>query len=359
MADANRSTLARYLLAAYAFLIAYASLHPFQGWHDRGASLFAFLEPSIPKFVTVFDVGTNFIAYIPIGFLIIGAMHPLHGVVRAVLLALAASALLSGTMEAIQTLLPNRVSSHLDFATNSAGGLAGALMGLWLAPRLIENEALQRLRLAWFRPDSRTDLGLVIIALWLFAQLNPETLMFGTGSLRGILQAVPATLHPAEVFIGIEALVSATHLVATGLFIGTLIQPRRSTWVIVGIVIATAIILRAMAFATLFSPENAFRWATSGAFQGLAAGIVILVMLARLRASIRLAIACLFLMFATALVNVVPGNPYTANALQVWYPGHFLNFNGLTGFVSSVWPFVTLGYLIFSAVATREEEPTD
>lgn len=348
--------LARYLLVAHALLITYASLHPFQGWHDRGADLLAFLEPTMPKFVTAFDVGINFIAYIPLGFLMVGAMCPLRRVAGAALLAFAASALLSGTMEAIQTLLPNRVSSHLDFAMNSAGGLAGALLGIWIAPRLVENEALRRLRLTWFHPDSRTDLGLVIVALWLLAQLNPETLMFGTGSLRGILQAVPATLHPAEVFIGVEALVSATHLVAAGLFIGTLVQPRRSTWMIVGIVVATAIILRATAFATLFSPENAFRWATSGAIQGLIAGITILVMLTHLRASIRLATACLFLMFGTALVNVVPGNPYTANALQVWYPGHFLNFNGLTGFVSSLWPFAALGYLIFAAVAAREED---
>jgi VanZ family protein len=352
----HKSTLVRYLLGAYALLIVYASLHPFHGWHDRGASLFAFLEPTMPKFVTLFDVGINFVAYVPLGFLIIATMHPMQRVARAVLLACAASAALSGAMEAIQTLLPNRVSSNIDFAANSAGGLAGALIGLWIAPRLIDNAGLQRLRFTWFHADTRTDLGLVIIALWLFAQLNPEALMFGTGNLRGILQAVPATLHPAEVFVGVEALVSAAHLVAIGLFVGTLVQPGRSTWMIIGIIVAAAIMLRSIAFAILFAPENAFRWVTSGAMQGIAAGVVMLVLLVQLRASIRLAIAGLFLMFATVLANVVPGNPYTANALQVWYPGHFLNFKGLTGFVSSLWPFVALGYLIFAAVAQREQE---
>ena len=31
------SSLARYLAAAYALLIVYASLHPFSGWVDNGA----------------------------------------------------------------------------------------------------------------------------------------------------------------------------------------------------------------------------------------------------------------------------------------------------------------------------------
>ena len=111
---------------------------------------------------------------------------------------------------------------------------------------------------------------------------------------------------------------------------------------------AGAIAMRTFAFATLFAPENMFKWATSGALQGLVAGLMMLLAIAWVRRSIRVVIACLFFMFATALVNVVPGNPYTANALQVWHQGHFLNFNGLTGFVSTIWPFLALAYLLFA-----------
>ncbi len=350
MAHSNASHLARYLLAAYTFLVVYASLHPLRGWHDRGASMFAFLDPAVPRYVTAFDIAINIAAYIPFGFLVVAAVHPMRWATVAVGIALALSATLSGAMEALQTLLPNRVSSNLDFVLNIAGGFTGAIVGAWFAPRLIDNETAGRLRLAWFRPGPRTDLGLVIVALWLFTQLNPETLLFGTGSLRGMLQAVPATLHPAEVFVGIEAVVAAAHLVAAGLFVGTLVHPRRAIWMIVTLVVAAAIAMRTFAFATLFAPENMFKWATSGALQGLVAGLMMLLAIAWVRRSIRVVIACLFFMFATALVNVVPGNPYTANALQVWHQSHFLNFNGLTGFVSTIWPFLALAYLLFAMI---------
>ncbi len=353
VAHSNSSTLARYLLAAYILLVAYASLHPLQGWHDRGASLFAFLEPTIPRYITAFDVIINVAAYIPLGFLVAATAHPLRWMPVGVLFAALASVALSGSMEALQTLLPNRVSSHLDFVLNAAGGLIGGLAGAWFAPRLIDSEATVRFRRSWFRADARTDLGLVIVALWLLTQFNPETLLFGTGSLRGVLEAVPGTLHPAQVFVGAEAMVSAAHLVAIGLFIGTLVHPRRSIGAVIAVVVATALVLRMIAFATLFAPENMFRWATIGAMEGFAAGVVILLLLAPLKPSIRIVIACLFLMFATALVNLVPGNPYTANALQVWRQGHFLNFNGLTGFVSTLWPFMALAYLMFATVSAR------
>ncbi|MFM9882454.1 MAG: VanZ family protein [Burkholderiales bacterium] len=350
MPQSNASHLARYLLAAYTVLVVYASLHPLHGWHDRGASLFAFLEPVMPRYATAFDTIINIAAYVPFGFLVMAALHPMRWAAVGVAIALAASVALSGAMEALQTLLPNRVSSNLDFVLNVAGGFTGALAGAWFAPRLIDNETARRLRVTWFRPGARTDLGLVIVALWLLTQLNPETLLFGTGSLRGVLETVPGTLHPVGVFVGVEAVVAAAHLVAAGLFVGMLVRPRRSFWVIITLVIAAAIVLRAFAFATLFSPENMFRWATSGALQGLVAGLMMLLLVARFRRTIRVVIACLFFMFATALVNVVPGNPYTANALQVWRQGHFLNFNGLTGFVSTLWPFLALAYLLFAVI---------
>ena len=61
------------------------------------------------------------------------------------------------------------------------------------------------------------------------------------------------------------------------------------------------------------------------------------------------------LMAATALVNVAPENPYLANSLQVWRQGHFLNFNGLTRIVSTLWPFAALVYLLLAA--GRRETP--
>ena len=48
-------------------------------------------------------------------------------------------------------------------------------------------------------------------------------------------------------------------------------------------------------------------------------------------------------------VNIAPENPYLAASLAVWRQGHFLNFNGLTRIVSSVWPFCALVVLMLLA----------
>ena len=62
------------------------------------------------------------------------------------------------------------------------------------------------------------------------------------------------------------------------------------------------------------------------------------------------------LMAATVLVNIAPANPYLAQALQVWPQGNFLNFNGLTHLVSSLWPFAAMAYLLLVATGRQQSD---
>ena len=57
-------------------------------------------------------------------------------------------------------------------------------------------------------------------------------------------------------------------------------------------------------------------------------------------------LAALALMAGTVLVNMAPPNPYSLAALAVWRQGHFLNFNGLTRLVASLWPLLALPFLV-------------
>src|SRR4051812_27945676 len=130
------------LSLAYAALVVYASLYPFTGWHDQGIAPFAFLASPLPKYWTGFDVAANLIGYAPLGVLL--ALSFLRrGNLRfaptnnwvAIGVATVVAALLSLTMEALQTYLPNRVPSNVDLALNIAGALLGAIVaaGLELA----------------------------------------------------------------------------------------------------------------------------------------------------------------------------------------------------------------------------------
>ncbi|MGH8675765.1 MAG: VanZ family protein, partial [Burkholderiales bacterium] len=61
----GESRLPRLALAVYVLLIAYASLHPLSGWRDPGTSALAFLTAPWPRWVTLFDVVSNVLGYLP------------------------------------------------------------------------------------------------------------------------------------------------------------------------------------------------------------------------------------------------------------------------------------------------------
>lgn len=347
--DARPSALARYLLLAYALLVIYASLHPFSGWRDQGAGAFAFLGAALPRYITAFDLVTNFAAYLPLGFFALLALHPHLRGVPALAAAGLAGSFLSLALEALQTYLPSRIPSNLDLATNGLGAFAGAGLALRFGVRLLGRGRIHELRHRWFLAGHQHDLGLVLLALWLFTQLNPETLLFGNGDLRELLEREPAILHPAEVFIQMEAVVAACNLIAIGLFLSCLTRDDQPLRRLLLALFAAALALKTIAVGVLFKAQNVFAWLTPGALLGLAAGAGVLMLAVALPRAGRLALAGLLLMAATVLVNLAPENPYLANALAQWPQGYFLNFNGVTHLVSLAWPFAALFYLILLA----------
>src|SRR5262245_47268906 len=177
MAREQPSILARYLFVAYLLLVVYASLHPFSGWRDRGLPTFAFLTASFNRPVPAFDVAVNVLGYIPLGFLAVLASYPRLRGVAGFAFALACAIVLSFVLESLQLYLPTRTSSNLDLLANAGGGALGALAALAATRPLMDAGELQRLRSELFLPGGRVDLGLVLLGLWLFAQLSPETLL--------------------------------------------------------------------------------------------------------------------------------------------------------------------------------------
>ena len=357
ISDPRPSPLARYLLLAYVLLVVYGSLHPFSGWRDQGVSPFAYLGGHLPRYITVFDLVTNFAAYMPLGFFALLALHPLLRGTPALVAAGLASCLLSLALEALQTYLPSRIPSNLDLATNGLGAFAGAGLALRFGVGLLGRGRMHALRHRWFLSDHQHDLGLVLLGLWLFTQLNPETLLFGNGDLRELLEHPPAVLHPAEVFIQMEAAVTACNLIAVGLFLSCLTQHGRPLRGLMLALIAAALALKTVAVGELLKAQHVFAWLTPGALLGLAGGALVLMLALALPRAARLALAGLLLMAATVLVNLAPENPYFANALQEWPQGYFLNFNGVTHLVSIAWPFAALFYLMLLAPRPAEDDP--
>jgi VanZ family protein len=351
------SPLARYLLSAYALLLVYGSLYPFVGWRDLGVTPFAFVLAPLPRYVTAFDVVANLLAYMPLGFLGVLATRPALRATPAIAAAVLGAALLSLGLESLQTFLPSRVASNLDLAANAAGALAGAIAGAALSRRLLRDAGLHELRNRLFLPGGRIDLGLVLLGLWLVSQLNPETLLFGSGDLRGLLASPSGAHYPPDYFIRAEAAVAGANALALSLYAATLAERNQPVRLMVVGLLTIALLVRALAFGVLFSPHDMLIWVTPGATFGVAAGTLGAIVLVALPRTARLALSGLALMAATVLVNLAPENPYQAASLAVWRQGHFLNFNGLTRLVSLVWPFALMGYLMLLATDRGRPEP--
>lgn len=350
------SPLARFLLFAYVLLTVYASLHPLSGWRDSGAPAFAFLVAPWPRYVTAIDVVANFLGYVPFGLLCALALRPRLRATVAALAAALSGAALSLALEAAQSYLPARIPSNLDVLANFAGAAAGGVLGAGCAPWLLHGGPLKRLRTEYFAPGATADLGLTLLGLWLFAQLSPATLLFGTGDLRDLLAGPEGPAYGPGLFVSIEATTAAANLTAVCLLASALARPGAPVRRMLLALVAAALAVKALAFGILMRAENMFAWLTPGALQGLAGGLVLAVAAAVLPRTARLALAAVLIMAATVLVNMAPPNPYLAAILKVWAQGHFLNFNGLTHLVSAAWPFAALGYLIFLA-ARRGFDP--
>jgi hypothetical protein len=316
---------------------------------------FEFLFLPMPRRWLVFDVVTNVLGYAPLGFLTVLAVHPAVRGVPAVTLAALCCAALSFLLETLQTYLPSRTPSNVDFYANALGGALGALAALALGARLLRDDTLHALRYRLFRGGRAIDIGLVLLGLWLVTQLNPETLLFGNGDLRDLLDSAPPGEHYAPgLFIRVEAFVAGANVAAVGLLVALLARDPLHARALFLVLVVGALAMRTLAYAVYFKLPNMMLWLTPGAMIGAAAGILLVVVASRLPGWLQLALCGVGLMAATVVVNVAPTNPYLAESLSTWQAGQLFNFNGLTRLVSQAWPFMAIAYaFVLSAARGR------
>ncbi|MDR1368277.1 MAG: VanZ family protein [Candidatus Accumulibacter sp.] len=338
------SRLFAYLAPACTLLIVYASLHPFTGWRIAGdPSPFRFLGTRWPLYWTFSDITFNIAAYIPLGFLFVPFFRNRVSARKALALSCVFCAALSFCLESLQTYLASRVPSNLDLVCNAAGAFLGALSAFLIGDRLIDEMAAIR---AKFLVAPHAEAGIVLIALWLLAQLSPESILFGTGNLRTIFKISIVIPYAPALFFALEACIVALHTAAAGLFVSVLLHLRkRALFPAILVFFCIAIALRSLAGAILVDAAHAFSWMTPGSRLGLLCGFALLFLVLALPRASHVVFAGLALMMGTAFVNIAPTNAYSM-IMDRWNQGHFLNFNGLTRLVSTLWPFLAFVTLI-------------
>jgi VanZ family protein len=359
-AGPRASPVARASLLAYLLLIVYASWFPFSGWRSSGLSPFAFLNLQMPRWWTGFDVMVNIVGYMPFGVLIVLALHPRVRGLWAVAIAAVVGLLVSGTMEIVQNYLPSRVPSNLDLLTNAGGCLAGALLGAWFAPMLLDRSRLYLLRQRWFA--AHASQGLVLVALWPLAQVYPQNYLFGNGQILPLLSEWLSewldtdidlvTMLRGDVPMSVEQYwLSETIITAcgmTGAALTLLCLTRRGAprlGLMLGLV-GVGVVVKTLASSLFFAPDNAFVWVTPGAEGGFLIGLIMLAGLAFAPQVAQRRLAVVTLVLSLIVVNTIPANPYFVSTLQAWQQGKFLNFNGAAQFLDMAWPVIALWFLL-------------
>lgn len=347
----------------YTCLIVYASLYPFSNWQDKGLKFWAFLQMPIPYYWTGFDVATNVAGYVPFGVLVVFALYPFLRGIPAAVLAVLCGALLTGGMESLQTFLPNRIASNLDFYANLAGSALGAGTGLLLTRTFLEESRLLKLRRDWFVPEAGR--GIIVAGLWTLAQVYPQAYMFGHGNVLPDLSQWASALFDTPIDLSAllgpetalsvqeywlaETLIAACGLTAALLAWSCVLRREAPRPALVVLLALAALLVKLLATALLFTPAHALSWLTPGAKGGLLLGGLMVAGLIYTPPTVqrRLAIACLLL--SLVVLNLTPENPYFTETLQSWSQGKFLNFNGAARFLTLFWPFFALWYLLHPA----------
>jgi VanZ family protein len=352
----RHSPLARAGCAAYALLLLYSGLAPWRGWRDLGLNPFAYLAAPIPAHVTNFDLAVNVLAYMPLGALLVFALHPAKRGLTAVLIALSVGLLLAAIIEAAQSFLPTRIPSNLDLLTNAAGASLGALFAAPVASSLIDRGRLADWRLRWFERDA--SLVLLLVAAWPIAQIYPEPMLFGNGDIRDALStlftAVGAMLpiddavfavtefadsfEVAE-FVLAEAFVVAAAILAVGLAFASTMRPHAPRVKLLLALLLTALLSKTLANGVEFGPDRALAWMTPGAYGGVALGLLSLLAASAGPRIWSARFAMLALIALVVAVNLVPENPYYTDAISAWRQGKLLNFNALAQWLSLLWPY--------------------
>lgn len=342
------------VLTLYVLLIAYASLYPFAGWRIPPE---AWWQNLWSRYNPEFDVVINFISYAPLGFLAASAWSRRFTAFRAMVLAILSGAALSMAMEGVQLFLPTRVTSLLDWLSNTAGATVGVL--LCLNPVGLRLRAfVHGWRLRFFLAGAAVDAGLILIVIWLLAQTNASVPFFEAGNMINRLTASwrvnpydPLFLIPQLVGIGLN-------VCGFALFVSVLVKTQVRSMLVVAVVLAMGLALKLTAAGLMLKAPLLENWLGPASVLGLGAGLVAALPLLAATRRLRIFLA-LLLVFAGGLMSKM-ASIYDAfdETLRLfdWHYGQLSNFASLTRSLSEVWPLLVLAFLAYCYVRRPSED---
>jgi VanZ family protein len=359
----KQSRASRGALAIYVLVLIYASLNPFLGWQlPRAYTLLTW-----PKYITLFDVFINIIAYAPLGALLASlfrrrlmVLRPSHPRLFATVGALLMAALLSIALEFAQSFLPDRVSTPLDVVSNSIGGLLGAMLVMLPIGRVLI-AAIVRWRGAHFAHRASTGWGLLLLAIWFVAQLNPAIPFFEAGLIS---PTDPTNIDPAlntaisaydPLVLLPQAVGVALNVCAFALFVSLILHPKKSVSFNIGVVLIAGLLAKLTMAALLLKAPLIAASLSPATVIGLTSGLLFFLFFSRVGYRWRAFWATLFVFAGgvmTKLSSVYSALDETLKLFN-WPYGQLANFTSLTRWLNEIWPLAALLFLATIFIRTK------
>ena len=342
-------------LILYVLVIVYASLNPFIGWHrPESFTLFTW-----PRYIASFDIVLNVLAYAPLGALAAAIWRRHMGrngniaLARwAWAMAVAAAAALSGALELLQAMLPGRVSSPLDWLANTGGAILGAT-AVTIAPGRVALARIEYWRHQVFAPGSHTDWGLLLLALWFFAQLNPAIPFFEAGNVLNPQLSSEKLPQPYDpLYLLPQAAGITFNVCGFALMVSLVLAPGRRAWLTAALAIMFGFVAKVSMAALMLKAPQLIGWMGPGTVIGLTVGLMLSTFLLSLSYRWRVLAATLFV-FAGGLMAKMSSVYGEALRLFDWPYGHLINFASLTSWIHEVWPLAAFIYLAVVFVKQR------
>jgi hypothetical protein len=296
-----------------------------------------------------FDMTLNAAAYLPLGAMAWLILRPSHSAWGARIGAVAWCALFSLAMETAQLFVTTRVSSLYDVAANTTGAFVGTLAFAGPVHAYV-TRPLARVRERLVTGGSWGDAGLLLVVLWLLAQLNPALPFFEAGNIGG----------GGERYAGdflVTAGSVALSVAAFGLFVSAVLKVPGGAlrWTL--LLLTLALWFKFAMASVMLKPQLSAEWVSKGRVVGLAAGLAAFVPLRRLGRIARIYLAIVLTLAGALFAKIFGAYSPLADFLRLfsWPYGQLANFATLTRWIHEVWPVLALAWLCALFVWRRDE----
>jgi len=337
--------LAQLLLILYLCLVIYTSLTPFNFLLDSHLLPWSWLLAPTPRYIPIFDVITNIVGYLPFGFLMIFSLYPRLLKWPAFITTLFLGIFVSGCLESLQTFLPTRIPSSIDWYSNTLGVLIGALFALPLSPQWLSGNKAARIRESIFGEHQGFFLLLLLCPL---AQIYPQNAWLGMGDFGLQMTRISPfwsfPLNNASQEILITSL--ATLSIGTVFLFG--IRKNASPLKLISGLLFFMVLLKLLISQFQFGQTGASKWWSISVLVGLAIGLLLTFFANFLSRKSLWLLSMTSILGLIILVNILPYNPYFYNLLEQLPQGKMIHINGLFAWISIVWPFLAMILLIKS-----------